>query len=140
MYICANYIVSYAKFMDSAARSTDSCAIHGCLREVWIHRLRSVIHGLRRSTDCTQHLLRKTLTRWGKRNAKTPKRCCRNGIRTHIHPDGRTGSPVQRSQSLCGVKRCPALKVHKKKKNDTCVNTSILCLPLISYILYPQLP
>ena len=37
------------------SRSTDSCAIHGFLRNVWIHRLRSAIHGLRRSTDCAQH-------------------------------------------------------------------------------------
>ena len=37
------------------SRSTDSCAIHGFLRKVWIHRLRSAIHGLRRSTDCAQH-------------------------------------------------------------------------------------
>ena len=54
MYVCANCIVSYAKFMDRPARSTDSCAIHGFLRNVWIHRLRSAIHGLRRSTDCVQ--------------------------------------------------------------------------------------
>ena len=38
------------------SRSTDSCAIHGFLRNVWIHRLCSAIHGLRRSTDCSQHL------------------------------------------------------------------------------------
>ncbi len=38
------------------SRSTDSCAIHGFLRNVWIHRLRSAIHGLRRSTDCAQHI------------------------------------------------------------------------------------
>ena len=38
------------------SRSTDSCAIHGFLRNVWIHRLRSAIHGLHRSTDCAQHI------------------------------------------------------------------------------------
>ena len=39
------------------SRSTDSCAIHGFLRNVWIHRLRNAIHGLRRrSTDCAQHI------------------------------------------------------------------------------------
>ena len=31
------------------------CAIHGFLREVRIHRLRSAIHGSARSTDCAQH-------------------------------------------------------------------------------------
>ena len=56
MYVCANCIVSYAKFMDRPARSTDSCAIHGFLRNVWIHRLRSAIHGLSRSTDWAQHI------------------------------------------------------------------------------------
>ena len=55
MYVCANNIVSYAKFMDRVARSTDICAIHGFLRRVWIHRLRKQIHGYRRSTDCAQH-------------------------------------------------------------------------------------
>ena len=30
------------------------CAIHGFLRKVWIHRLRSAIHGSLRSTDCAQ--------------------------------------------------------------------------------------
>ena len=54
MYVCAKCIVSCAKFMDRPARSTHSCAIHGFLRKVWIHRLRSAIHGLRRSTDCAQ--------------------------------------------------------------------------------------
>ena len=56
MYVCANNIVSYAKFMDRVARSTDICAIHGFLRRVWIHRLRKQIHGYRRSTDCAQHI------------------------------------------------------------------------------------
>ena len=55
MYVCANNIVSYAKFMDRVARSTDICAIHGFLHRVWIHRLRKQIHGYRRSTDCAQH-------------------------------------------------------------------------------------
>ena len=58
MYVCANNIVSYAKFMDRVARSTDICAIHGFLRRVWIHRLRKQIHGYRRSTDCAQHIHR----------------------------------------------------------------------------------
>ena len=56
MYVCANNIVSYAKFMDRVAWSTDICAIHGFLRRVWIHRLRKQIHGYRRSTDCAQHI------------------------------------------------------------------------------------
>ena len=33
------------------------CAIHGFLREVRIHRLRSAIHGSARSTDCAQHIV-----------------------------------------------------------------------------------
>ena len=45
MYVCANNTVSYAKFMNRVARSTDICAIHGFLRRVWIHRLRKQIHG-----------------------------------------------------------------------------------------------
>ena len=55
IYVYANNIVSYAKFMDRVARSTDICAIHGFLRRVWIHRLRKQIHGYRRSIDCAQH-------------------------------------------------------------------------------------
>ena len=44
MYVGANNIVSYAKFMDRVAGSTDICAIHGFLRRVWIHRLHKQIH------------------------------------------------------------------------------------------------
>ena len=36
VYVCANCIVSYAKFIDRPARSTDSCAIHGFLHDPWI--------------------------------------------------------------------------------------------------------
>ena len=40
-------------------------AIHGFLREIWIHRLRSAIHGSRRSTDCAQQM-----HRWRKNEVK----------------------------------------------------------------------
>ena len=43
------------------SRSTDSCAIHGFLCKVWIHRLRSAIHGLRRSTDILTNIYNLTI-------------------------------------------------------------------------------
>ena len=54
----------------SLQRTGRSCrrltgAIHGFLREIWIHRLRSAIHGSRRSTDCAQQM-----HRWRKNEGK----------------------------------------------------------------------
>ena len=44
------------KWFASYAKSIDCANIHGFLRRLWIHRLRRQIHGLRRSTDCAQHI------------------------------------------------------------------------------------
>ena len=94
IYVCANCIVSYAKFMDRPARSTDSCAIHGFLRNVWIHRLRSAIHGLRRSTDCAQHMYT-TVAPYGDRehSACLPDRGA-GAYPRRIFVTGRTGRKV----------------------------------------------
>ena len=49
--------VVYAKFGKiPRSRKQLPCSIHGFLREVRIHRLRSAIDGSARSTDCAQHI------------------------------------------------------------------------------------
>ena len=60
MYVCTNERLLYSVMICSICKIHRSrkqlpCAIHGFLREVWIHRLRSEIHGSCRSTDCAQH-------------------------------------------------------------------------------------
>ena len=55
----------YATCLAISIPKSKISAIHGFLREVWIHRLRSVIHGSRRSTDCAQQM-----HRWRKNEVK----------------------------------------------------------------------
>ena len=56
-YICLlQRGIAIVKLFASYAKSIDCANIHGFLHRLWIYRLRRQIDGLRRSTDCAQHL------------------------------------------------------------------------------------